>query len=99
MSTTTIISLVFFIAAGIFQLLYSKVALRLKKNTNLELKLNKFSSYSYSRKHLKLLKTESPNDEFLSKSVNKLLLYESLSIICFISTFLIFIIGNLIFGF
>lgn len=99
MSAVTLISLVLFIGAGVFQLLYSKMALRLKNTYDVELKLKKFSSYSYSRKHLRLLKAESPNDEFLSKSVDKILLYESLSILCFISTFIVFIIGNLIFGF
>ncbi len=99
MSTATLISLVLFIAAGVFQSLYSKAALRLKNTSDIELKLKRFSSYSYSRKHLKSLKAESPNDEFLSKSVDKILLYESLSILCFIGTFLVFIIGNLIFGF
>lgn len=99
MSITTLVSLTFFILAGVFQILYSREALKLKKTSGIELKLKKVSSYSYSRKSLKALKANSPNDESISKKVDRILLYENLSILCFIGTFLVFIIGSIILGF
>lgn len=99
MNITTLVSLILFILAGVFQILYSRVVLELKNTSGIKLKLKKFSSYSYSRKYLKALKADSPDDEFLSKSVDKILLYENLSVLCFVGTFLVFITGSVILGF
>lgn len=97
MSLVTVITLVLFISAGIMQILYSRVASQLKNVYGLEMKLKKYSSYSYNRKHLKELKSISEDGE-ISKNINRLLFYENTSFMCIIGAFLVFILGGIVFG-
>ena len=85
-----------FFSAGLFQILYSKIANKIIKEYGIKLKLKRFSAYSYSRKYLKELKYKC-DDPILSKKLSKLLVYEIVSIGCFLATFILFITLNILF--
>jgi len=75
-----------FLIAGTFQFLYSILAQHIQNVHGVQFQLGRFSSYSYSRKHLKLLRATT-KDMVLSKKITKLLLYESISILSLMATF------------
>jgi hypothetical protein len=95
MNLFTMTSFICFCLAGIFQILYGSLASSIIKNYGVELKLKRFSSYSYNRKHLRYL-LENSTDHELKKKLSNLLLFEIIAISCFIATFVIFIGGNFI---
>ena len=93
MNLLTIASFICFCLAFVFQSLYSSLAGKIIRNYGIELKLKRPYSYSYSRKHLRSLLNSSADPD-LRKMLSNLLLFESISISCFIAMFVIFIGGN-----
>ncbi len=95
MDFVSIISFGLFLISGISQITYSNLALKLQNRYGVELKLRKFSNFSYSSKYLRKVMLDSKNN-YQIKLITKILILDKISIFGLLGAILVFIVGNII---
>jgi hypothetical protein len=81
-----------FCLAVIFQVLYSSSASKIIRKFKVDLKLRKWSSYSYDRKYLKQLLTET-RDDSLKRELSRMLVFKSMVVWFLFGVVAMFLVG------